>query len=172
MRRVPDAGALVSDADLQSLGLVPVYRREDSILVAYSTERDLRKFDAQVSSYSALRKKLSVLAKIETATPWTREDRTSPRLNALKLESDREYTVDLLLLPLDWSHQNTQAPAAIEKFVVQHPRRTRRLLRPPTAPRARRDRVRTLRRPRDQPAPKPLARGPTRLPRRPCRSKH
>ncbi len=43
-------GVIVTDAELASIGLVPVYRREDSILAAYSRDRDLGTFQSQLTS--------------------------------------------------------------------------------------------------------------------------
>jgi len=108
----------VSDAELGSIGLVPVYRREDAILAAYGRERDLRTFQSQLASYSQLKKKLLVLAKIETFKPWSREDRTSARLKALTIAPASEYTVDLLLMPALGEAPNAQAVRSVEQFVA------------------------------------------------------
>lgn len=111
--------ALVSDAELRAVGLIPVYRREDAVLAAYSTERDLHTLDAQITSYSQLKKKLATLAKIESILPWRREDRTSSRLSALTIEPDQTYTVDVLLLPIEGNPANPQAVPVIEQFVAR-----------------------------------------------------
>jgi len=111
-------GALVSDGELRALGLIPVYRREDAVLAAYSAERDLHTLDSQLDSYAHLKKKLAALAKIDTIKPWTREDRTSSRLQALgALDAHKEYTVDVLLLPIEGQPANPQALPAIERYV-------------------------------------------------------
>ena len=108
----------VTDAELGSIGLVPVYRREDAILAAYARERDLRTFQSQLASYSQLKKKLTVLAKIESFKPWSRDDRTSARLKALTIAPASEYTVDLLLMPALGEAPNPQAVRAVEHFVT------------------------------------------------------
>jgi hypothetical protein len=108
----------VSDAELSSIGLIPVYRRDGAILAAYSRERDLRTFERQLASYMQIQKKLAVLAKIETVRPWSREDRTGARLRAVTIDADREYTVDLLLMPFQNEEPNPQAVRAIEQFVL------------------------------------------------------
>lgn len=111
--------AFVTDAELRSVGLEPVYRREDAILAAYSRDRDLRAFSEQVGSYEQLKKKLQVLAKIETVKPWSRADRTGPRLAEQALETDRVYTVDLLLMPWENEQPNPGAVRALQTFVEQ-----------------------------------------------------
>lgn len=110
-------GMFVTDAELLSVGLVPVYRREDAILAAYARDPDLRTFTEQVSSYEQLKKKLYVLAKIETVQPWSRADRTGPRLARQVLEASREYTVDLLLMPWEGEQPNPGAARALRTFV-------------------------------------------------------
>jgi hypothetical protein len=115
----PAAGAILTDEELKSLGLIPVYRREDAVLAAYSPQRDLRTFDSQLDSYARQRKKLAALAKIETIGPWSRGDRISRRLQSLgTIESDRRYTVDLLLLPIDGAPANPQALPAIQQYLT------------------------------------------------------
>jgi subtilisin family serine protease len=111
-------GALVSDAELSSIGLVPVYHREDAILAAYSKERSLRTFESQLASYTQLKKKLAVLAKIQTIRPWSRDDRSGTRLKATHIDPAREYTVDLLVMPVVDEKPNPQAVRSIEKFVA------------------------------------------------------
>ena len=111
------ASTVVLDADLASLGLVPVYRREDSVLAAYAKDGNLRTFDKQLISYAQLQKKLAVLAKIESVKPWSREDRMGPQLKELTIDSSREYTVDLLVMPIEGEEQNPAAIRAIEQFV-------------------------------------------------------
>lgn len=113
-------GAMVTDAELASLALVPVYRREDSVLAAYAHDGDLSTFNKQLASYAQLRKKLGVLAKIESVKPWSREDRIGPQLRELTLDSSHEYTVDLLVMPIEGEEQNPQALRAIEEFVTSH----------------------------------------------------
>ena len=115
----PAAGAILTDEELKSLGLIPVYRREDAVLAAYSPQRDLRTFDSQLDSYARQRRKLAALAKIETIGPWSREDRISRRLQSLgTIESGRRYTVDLLLLPIDVAPANPQALSAIQQYLT------------------------------------------------------
>ncbi len=113
-------GAIVSDQDLKSVGLIPVYRREDAVLAAYSPERDLRTLASQLDSYASQRKKLAVLAKIETVKPWSREDRMSTRLKEVTIDDLSEYTVDLLMLPIEGQPANPQAVPAIEQFATEH----------------------------------------------------
>jgi len=111
-------GAIISDDELKALRLIPVYRREDAVLAAYSPETDLRTFESKLDSYAGLKRKLVTLAKIEAIKPWSREDRTSSRLNALgTLDPAGEYTVDLLLLPIEGHPANPQTLPAIERFV-------------------------------------------------------
>ena len=110
-------GAIVTDQELSSLGLVPVYRREDAILAAYSRDRDLRPFQSKLTAYVGETQKVGVLAKLETVKPWTREDRTSARIRGTALDPSKSYVVDLLLLPVDWEHPNREAPQVIERFV-------------------------------------------------------
>lgn len=113
-------GMLVSDAELSSLGLIPVYRREDAILAAYSRDRDLRTFRSQLASYAQLKKTLAVFAKIETIKPWSRDDKTGTRLKGVTITPSNEYTVDLLLMPVEDERPNAQAVRAIEHFVQGH----------------------------------------------------
>jgi hypothetical protein len=109
---------LVSDDDLSSLGLVPVYRREATILAAYSPERDFRTLANQLTSYAQLKKKLAVLAKIQTIKAWSREDRTSARLRDVTIIADDIYTVDLLMMAVEGDEPNPQAARAVEAYVV------------------------------------------------------
>jgi hypothetical protein len=117
VRLEPAKGARLSDEEIKSLGLIPVYRREDAVLAAYSPDGDLRKLDSKLQSYIQQRKKLAALSKIERIGPWSREDRVSDRLRAEKIRPDREYTVDLLLFPMEDEASNPQAPARVEAFV-------------------------------------------------------
>lgn len=114
------AGSIASDADLKAVGLIPVFRREDAVLAAYSPDRTLRTFDSKLNSYSKLEQKLATLAKIETVGPWTREDRVSSRVRAISFEGNKKYTVDLVLLPLEDRPANPQALPAIERFLFAH----------------------------------------------------
>ncbi len=111
-------GAIVSDQELKSIGLIPVYRCDGAILAAYSPERDLRTLGSKLDSYALQRQKLTVLAKIETIKPWTREDRSSARLKAISIKDAEEYTVDVLLLPIEGQSANPQAIPAIERFAI------------------------------------------------------
>lgn len=127
------SGAFIADAELRDLGLVPVYRREDAVLAAYSPERDLRTLNRQIGSYATLTRKLFALAKIETIGPWTRNDRISRRIRDLgQLESSRDYTVDLLLLPIEGQPANPQALPALESYVSSHGGRIVDRATPPT----------------------------------------
>lgn len=110
----------VTDAELKSVGLEPVYRREDAVLAAYSPDGDLSRLEERVSSYSQLKLKLQVLAKIESVKPWSRNDRTTDRLRALTIKRAQEYTVDLLLMPWADEKPNRQAVRALQQFVEQH----------------------------------------------------
>ena len=111
-------GAILTDAELRALGLVPVYRREDAVLAAYAVDPSMRRLETQLASYAALKKKLAALAKIESVGAWSREDRTSPRLAAIlgHLEPRRQYTIDLLLLPIDGAAANPRTEEAIQAF--------------------------------------------------------
>jgi subtilisin family serine protease len=111
--------ATLSDAEIASLGLVPVYRREDAVLAAYAREADLSTFAGQVDSYRHERKKLLALAKIDAIKPWTRDDRLGPRLREQQnqIATTNEYAVDLLLMPAHDETQNPQAIRAVERFV-------------------------------------------------------
>lgn len=111
-------GVLVTDAELSSIGLVPVYRRGGAILAAYSSDRDLRQFQTQLASYSQLKKKLAVLSKIESVKSWSRDDRMSKRLKAVTIDASTRYTVDLLLMPIKDEEPNPQAVRSIEQFVT------------------------------------------------------
>lgn len=109
---------IVSDDELKAVGLIPVYRRGGTVLAAYSPERDLGTLESQLDSYARLRKKLAALAKIESIKPWSREDRSSKRLLELgTLDPATEYTVDLLLLPMEGQPANPQSLPAIERYV-------------------------------------------------------
>ncbi len=108
----------LSDDEVKSLGLVPVFRRDQSILVAHGTDSSLAKFESQVDSYARLRKKLQALAKVDHIGPWLREDRVSPRLREFSPVASQTYTVDIVLLPLEDDVPNPQALRAIEEFVV------------------------------------------------------
>jgi hypothetical protein len=111
-------GVIASDDELKSVGLIPVYRREDSVLAAYSPEREMRTLGSQLDSYAQLKKKLAALSKIDAISPWSREDRMSSRLRAISIEAGQEYTVDLLLLPIEGHPANPQAVPAIERFLA------------------------------------------------------
>jgi len=112
-------GAILTDDELKSLGLIPVFRREDAVLAAYSPQRDLRTFGSQLDSYARQQKKLAALAKIEAIGPWSREDRISRRLQSLgAIEASRRYTVDMLLLPIESAPANPQALPAIERYLA------------------------------------------------------
>ncbi len=108
---------VLSDIEVKSLGLIPVHRRERSVIAAYSTDHALSQLDAQVDSYASERRKLAALAKIERISPWTSEDRTSERLKAIRIDPKVEYIVDVLLLPLEDDVPNPQAVRAVESFV-------------------------------------------------------
>lgn len=108
----------LTDAEVRSLGLIPVFRRDRSVLAAYSPDRSLARLDSQMDSYGKQRKRLAALAKIEQVGPWKREDRTSERLKATRLEARETYTVDLVLLPLDDETPNPQALRSVERFVA------------------------------------------------------
>ncbi len=111
-------GTVLTDDEIKALGLIPVYRREDAVLAAYATDRELKTLESQLDSYARQRKKLAALSKIETIKPWSREDRTSVRLKATAIEADHEYIVDVLLLPVEGRSVNPQALSAIERFVA------------------------------------------------------
>jgi hypothetical protein len=111
-------GVIASDDELKSVGLIPVYRREDSVLAAYSPEREMRTLGSQLDSYAQLKKKLAALSKIDAISPRSREDRMSSRLRAISIEAGQEYTVDLLLLPIEGHPANPQAVPAIERFLA------------------------------------------------------
>jgi hypothetical protein len=99
-------GVVLTDDELKSLNLIVVHRREDAVLAAYATERELRRLDSQLSSYAKQTKKLAVLSKIESIQPWAREDRISPRVADAELDRDSDYVVDLLLLPIEGHSAN------------------------------------------------------------------
>lgn len=111
-------GMVVFDQELKSVGLIPVFRRDAAVLAAYSPDGTLKQLDQQLNSYAAQRRKLQVLSKIETVLPWSRDDRMSSRLRAVGLADDEEYTVDLLLLPIEGHPANPQAVPAIERFAA------------------------------------------------------
>jgi hypothetical protein len=110
--------AVLTDVEVKSLGLIPVHRKEHSVVAAYSTDHALSQLDVQMDSYASERRKLAALAKIERISPWSREDRTSERLKAIHIEPKGEYTVDVLLLPLEDDVANPQALRSIEGFVT------------------------------------------------------
>lgn len=110
--------ATLTDDEVRSLGLVPVFRRDQSILVAHGTDASLARFEAQVHSYARLQKKLAALAKVDHIGPWLREDRVSPRLREFLPVAAETYTVDIVLLPLEDDVPNPQALRAIEEFVA------------------------------------------------------
>lgn len=107
----------VTDAELRSVGLEPVYRREDAVLAAYSPDGNLSRLEERVGAYSQLKLKLQVLAKIESVLPWSREDRTSERIRALEIVESEAYRVDLLLMPWADEQPNPQAIRALQQFV-------------------------------------------------------
>lgn len=114
-------GAVLTDAELASLGLVAVFRRGDAVLAAYAVDRNMQRLQAQVESYAALKKKLAALAKIDSVSAWSREDRTSPRLAELlpRLEAREPYSVDLVLLPIEGAAANPRTVDAIQAFAAQ-----------------------------------------------------
>src|ERR1022692_2953604 len=58
--------AVLTDAEVRSLGLVPVFRREDSILAAYATDPRMAKLESQLKLYETDRKVPGGLSKIES----------------------------------------------------------------------------------------------------------
>jgi hypothetical protein len=84
-------GAIVTDQELTSLGLVPVYRREDAILAAYSPDKNLKPFQRKLAAYVGEHQQVGVLAKIESVTAWSREDRISERIRATQIDPSRGY---------------------------------------------------------------------------------
>ena len=112
-------GALVSDEDLERIGLIPVLWREDHVLAAYSSERDLRTLSTKLTTYAQERAVLATFAKIDHLQPWTRADRTSEALRAQTLDPTALYVVDVVLLPLADEKPNHAALPAIEEFVTK-----------------------------------------------------
>lgn len=113
------AGAIVFDRDLERIGLIPVLWREDHVLAAYSSERDLRTLSSKLTTYAQERAALPTFAKIEHLQPWTRADRTSEALRAQTLDPAALYVVDVVLLPLADEKPNHAALPAIEEFVTK-----------------------------------------------------
>lgn len=118
VRLQPAPGTLVTEQDVKSLGLVPILRREDSVIAAYAVDRNLSSFQQRLARYEASpANRLQAISKFDSVSPWSREERTSPRLREIELEPDRPYTVDVLLLPLEGERPNRQALRAVETFV-------------------------------------------------------
>lgn len=97
----PDLKMVVSDADLKRLGLIPVMHREDQIIAAYPTDGQFGELRRKIGEYVRRTAKHDMLSRIASLGPWTRADRSSPRIAELQINEADSYTVDLMFLPMD-----------------------------------------------------------------------
>lgn len=119
VRLQPIARTILTDDDVRGLGLVPVMHRADSVIAAYGQDRQLSKLNTKIASFAGGHAKHTVLLKLDAVGPWSRADRTSPRLQAVEIDPGRPYVVDLLLLPIDGASEASNASAAIQAYVRQ-----------------------------------------------------
>jgi subtilisin family serine protease len=119
VRLQPIARTILTDDDVRGLGLIPVMHRADSVIAAYGQDRQLSKFDTKIASFAGGHAKHTVLLKLDAVGPWSRADRTSPRLQAVEIDPDKAYVVDLLLLPIDGASEASNATSAIQAYVRQ-----------------------------------------------------
>jgi hypothetical protein len=71
----------------------------------------------KVGEYQRQTAKHGTLSSIATLGPWTRDDRTSPRLKGLSIARDGSYTVDLMFLPIDGARVAPGARDAVTRLV-------------------------------------------------------
>lgn len=117
VRIQPELKSVVSDADLSRLGLVPVMHRADHVIAAYSTDGQFGPLRKKVGEYQRQTAKHDMLSRIESLGPWTRADRSSPKIAELTIRTDATYTVDLMLLPLDGVRIAPGTRNAVARFV-------------------------------------------------------
>jgi hypothetical protein len=111
--------AFVTDQELEGIGLIPVYRREDAVLAAYSPDA-FGKFSRKLELYTE-QEKHKLFGKIADIGAWQREDRLSDRLREMgQLDADRLYVVDVLLMPLETASAHPHAVRRIRDFLRQH----------------------------------------------------
>ncbi|HEX8110387.1 MAG TPA: S8 family peptidase [Kofleriaceae bacterium] len=112
-----DPRNMVTDEGLVRMGLVPVMHRQDHVIAAYATDAQLGTLRKKVGEYQRQTAKHGTLSSIATLGPWTRDDRTSPRLKELSIARDGSYTVDLMFLPIDGARVAPGARDAVTRFV-------------------------------------------------------
>ena len=117
VRIQPEPRYVVTDADLDRLGLVPVMHRHDHVIAAYSTDGQFRELKKKVDEYQQQTAQHGMLSRIASLGPWTREDRASPRVKELPLTRDAVFTVDLVFLPMEGARVAPGARNAVARFV-------------------------------------------------------
>lgn len=117
VRIQPELKHVVSDADLARLGLVPVMHRHDHVIAAYATDNQFGALRKKVGEYQRQTAKHDMLSRIASLGPWTRADRSSPKITELTIKRDESYTVDLMLLPMDGARVVPHARNAVTRFV-------------------------------------------------------
>ncbi len=119
VRITPAHKAVLADAEIRALGFKPVYRRSDSVIAAYATDRKMVTLKQKLGEYRDRRHKHANVAKIETIGPWSRKDRESSALKQSRISPAQLYVVDILLLPIDDAPSNPGSRVLIENFVRQ-----------------------------------------------------
>ena len=117
VRIQPELHHVVSDADLARLGLVPVMHRYDHVIAAYATDNQFGALRKKVGEYQRQTAKHDMLSRIASLGPWTRADRSSPKITELTIKRDESYTVDLMFLPMDGARVAPNARSAVTRFV-------------------------------------------------------
>jgi len=117
VRIQPELKHVVSDADLARLGLVPVMHRHDHVIAAYATDNQFGALRKKVAEYQRQTAKHDMLSRIASLGPWTRADRSSPKITELTIKRDESYTVDLMFLPMDGARVAPHARNAVTRFV-------------------------------------------------------
>src|SRR5689334_1566275 len=117
VRIQPELHHVVSDADLARIGLVPVMHRYDHVIAAYATDNQFGALRKKISEYQRQTAKHDMLSRIASLGPWTRADRSSPKITELMIKRDESYTVDLMFLPMDGARVAPNARNAVVRFV-------------------------------------------------------
>lgn len=109
--------SVVSEQELNSLGLVPVLHRADSVFVSYSTDKTFKPLSQQLKRYGTQEAKLPILAKIESFSPCRAAEKLSPRLAEESIQKEQEYIVDVFFMPLSEGISNPHVLEPVRRFI-------------------------------------------------------
>jgi len=87
------------------------------VIAAYATDSQLGVLRKKVGEYQRQTAKHDMLSRIASLGPWTRADRSSPKIIELTIERTKVYTVDLMFLPMDGARIAPHARSAVTRFV-------------------------------------------------------